>query len=521
MIQKIKTFAQKHRVEFVLISIIILSASFLRLYKIADYMTFLGDEGRDAIVAKEILHGNLTLLGPRASAGDFFLGPIYYYMIAPFLFLANYDPVGPAVMVALFGIATVFLVYYIGKKLFDAKAGLVAASLYAVSPIVIAYSRSSWNPNLMPIASILIIYCIYLGVKNGSIKLLWITGVLLGIAMQLHYLTVFLGVIIFFFILIGNILVSKKEIVSKILKQYIAAFIGFILGWSPFLAFEIRHGFPNIRTIFSFVFEENAQNEYLPHQSFFGQIGNVFFRLFGRLVLNFPDPARVNINIDPILWVWFYSSIILALVSVLFLFKTKSKLKILLVSLYLFFGVFLFGVYKKPIYDYYLGFMFPLPFLLVGNLFSRLQDYKKYKKIISVTVLIVVAGLLFLNLSGNPFRYTPNRQKEQARNIAEFVLSKTEGKPFNFALLTKGNSDHVYRYFFEINDKAPVAILNTNIDPERTSVTDQLMIICEEADCQPLGNPLWEVAGFGQAEIVGEWRILHLKIFKLVHYNKN
>jgi len=105
--------------ELVWISTIIALASFLRLYKISDYMTFLGDEGRDMLVAKAILDGNLTLLGPRASAGDFFLGPIYYYMITPFLWLSRLDPVGPAIMVALFGIATVYLVYYVGKTFFS------------------------------------------------------------------------------------------------------------------------------------------------------------------------------------------------------------------------------------------------------------------------------------------------------------------------------------------------------------------------------------------------------------------
>lgn len=96
--------------DFIPFLLIILTASFLRLYKIGAYMTFLGDEGRDVIVAREILSGNLTLLGPRASAGDFF-GPIYYYMIAPFLFLMCYDPVGPAIMVALFGIGTVSYIF--------------------------------------------------------------------------------------------------------------------------------------------------------------------------------------------------------------------------------------------------------------------------------------------------------------------------------------------------------------------------------------------------------------------------
>src|SRR5688572_20795593 len=133
----------KKKLPLILLVLIILLAAFLRLYRIADYQTFLGDEGRDVLVAKSMLEGNLTLLGPRSSAGDFFMGPAYYYMITPWLWLFNYDPVGPAVMVALFGIATVWLIYYVGKQWFSEKAGLMAAALYTVSPIVINYSHSS------------------------------------------------------------------------------------------------------------------------------------------------------------------------------------------------------------------------------------------------------------------------------------------------------------------------------------------------------------------------------------------
>ncbi len=175
---------------------ILLLAGFLRLYKIADYMTFLGDEGRDVLVAKHILEGNLTLLGPRASAGDFFLGPIYYYFMTPFLWLWRLDPTGPAVMVAIIGLATVFLVYFAGREFFNERVGLLAASLYAISPLIIAYSRSSWNPNLMPFFSLLSLIFLYKAVEKNSWQLFVLVGVLLGIAMQLHYLTLFLAVIV-------------------------------------------------------------------------------------------------------------------------------------------------------------------------------------------------------------------------------------------------------------------------------------------------------------------------------------
>jgi 4-amino-4-deoxy-L-arabinose transferase-like glycosyltransferase len=519
MLEKIKKYISQHKVEISLLLLILFVAAFFRIYRISDYMTFLGDEGRDAIVAKNILHGNFTLLGPRASAGDFFLGPIYYYMMAPFLLMSNYDPVGPAIMVAIFGVATVFLVYYVGLKFFNAKAGLIAASLYAISPLVIAYSRSSWNPNVMPFFSIVMLYVLYVSIKKQSRKLFLLVGLLLGIAMQLHYLSTFLAVIVFFFVLLGERMLDKNNFVKRCYIHYIEIFIGFIVGLSPFLAFEVRHGFPNIRTIFKFIFEDNAAKGYEIHHSFFGNIWDVSFRLFGRLVTKFPPPDQINVGLHTNLQIWFVGTVLLAIFSIFALKYVKEKLKVLLLALWLFFGILLFGFYKKSIYDYYLGFMFPVPFLLVGGLLSHLTELKKFKWM-SIVAGVIFVTLVAINLSGNPFRYQGNRQKDQARHIAEAVLAQTGGKPFNFALLTKGNSDHVYRYFFEIENRAPVTIQNIIVDPERKSVTDQLMVVCEDLDCHPLGNSLWEVSGFGRAEITGEWSVPFVKIFRLVHYKE-
>src|SRR3989344_5960560 len=176
------------KVTLVILISILLLAAFFRLYRIGDYLNFLGDEGRDVMVVRNILHGDLTFLGPRSSAGDFYLGPIYYYFMTPFLFLSNYHPVGPAIMVALFSIATVYLIFRVGSEFFNKNAGLIAALLYSISPLVIIHSRSSWNPNVMPFFSIAALYSAYRGIERKNYYLLGLSGILLGIAMQLHYL---------------------------------------------------------------------------------------------------------------------------------------------------------------------------------------------------------------------------------------------------------------------------------------------------------------------------------------------
>lgn len=517
----VKTIMKKYLPTILLIAILIL-AGYLRLYRIADYMTFLGDEGRDVLVAKGILEGNLTLLGPRASAGDFFLGPIYYYMVAPWLWLFRYDPVGPAIMVALLSIATTWLTYFVGRKCFSEKAGLFAAALYAVSPVVITYSHSSWNPDVLPFFSLLIIYLLFqaVSVKNATKHFIGI-GFLLGISLQLHYLALFLGVIVFFYTLLGGRLQAKRFETVKLLRHYLEMAFGFLIGFSPFLVFEIRHGFPNITTIFSFIFADIPQKGYETGGTFISTISDVFFRIFAKLVFYFPSLDRYNLftplQLD--LFAWFV--MIVSVAAIASLFFVKNRLAVVLVALWMFFGVILFGFYKKAIYDYYFTFLFPLPFLIIGNLFSQLSAWGKtnIQKILAFIITgILFGGIFAYNLYGMPFRFEPNRQKNQAKVISEKVVQEAGGKPYNFALISKGNSDHAYRYFLEVLGNRPVTIENLQVDPERKSVTDQLLIVCEDVECKPLGHSLFEVAGFGRAEIVGEWDVIVVKVYKLVHY---
>ncbi|HSA84386.1 MAG TPA: glycosyltransferase family 39 protein [Patescibacteria group bacterium] len=513
----------KKKFIFIILSLIIFLSAFLRLYHIGDYQTFLGDEGRDVLVAKGILEGDFTLLGPRSSAGDFFMGPAYYYMITPFLWLFRYDPVGPAVMVALLSVATTWLIYFVGKRWFNPLTGLFASALYAVSPLVINYSHSSWNPDVLPFFALLSLYFLFQAVQaKHPAKLFVFVGFLLGIAIQLHYLALLLCFIAAVYTFASNWYLNHKPQIVIILIRYLQLFAGFVIGFAPFLLFEIRHGFPNTKSIMTFIFSDSAQKGYITGGTFFSTVGDAFFRIFGRLVFYFPSPEWYKL-FQPMHLEFFRLFVILVSLAavITLIIKTKNKLALMLLGFWLFFGVFLLGFYKKNIYDYLFTFIFPLPFLIIGYFLSQFFVWgkKKPQKIIAGIVgAALFTGIFFYNLSGNPFQYVPNRQKDQAKTISEFVLSQTNGKPYNFALISGGNSDHAYRYFLETADRPPVTIENPMVDPERKTVTDQLLIVCEDTSCQPLGHSLFEVAGYGRAEIVGEWNVSVVKVYKLVPY---
>ena len=106
--------------------------------------------------------------------------------MAPWLWLAGYDPVGPAVAVAWLGVITVPLLYVVGKKFVEPTAAFLATLLYATAPYVLAYTRFSWNPNPAPVVTLGMMYAGYRAWKGSA---WWWLGVVLGwlIIIQLHY----------------------------------------------------------------------------------------------------------------------------------------------------------------------------------------------------------------------------------------------------------------------------------------------------------------------------------------------
>src|SRR3990167_9278603 len=152
-------FLRKYYLSLIFILFVIMPAAYMRLYRISEYLTFLGDEGRDVLVVKRMLiDGKFPLLGPITSVGSIYMGPVYYFLMAPFLYLWRFDPVGPAVMVALLSLCTILIIYKIGKDYFHSAVGLIAAFTYSIARLSVVYGRASWNPNVVPFFSVLFMF---------------------------------------------------------------------------------------------------------------------------------------------------------------------------------------------------------------------------------------------------------------------------------------------------------------------------------------------------------------------------
>jgi 4-amino-4-deoxy-L-arabinose transferase-like glycosyltransferase len=483
----------------VIFLLILLLAATLRFYRLEPYMQFLGDEGRDVLVVKQmIVDHKWTLLGPTASVGGFYTGPIYYYFMIPFLWLWGLDPVGPAVMAVLFGLATVALIYRFCRDIFGEKVALLAAFLTAVSPKMVDISRFSWNPNPVPFFVLVMFYTFVLFVHRSRGKFALMAGVSLGILLQLHYINLILVPIAgaaFLF------LVPRK----LWLKGGLAFALGLLAGLSLFLLFEVRHSFPNSRSVVEFILRPSAVSP--RNLNFIGSLAEVGRRLYETVFGLAGWPVRVAILV---------SALGFGFWAVKHWRESLPRLTVKLFFLWAFLGMLGISLYRGNLLEHYLGYLYPLPIILLAVAGKMLASRR-----LTLGLLLVGAAIfLKLEIGRMYFWHEPNNMVAQTKAIDNIVLDMTAGQPFNFALIAPGNSDHAYRYFLDIWGRSPVVVEPESTDPDRKTATSQLVVVCELKGCGPLGYSSWEVAGFGRAEIVDKKEgPAGIMVFKLVHYN--
>ncbi|MGI5841621.1 MAG: ArnT family glycosyltransferase [Patescibacteria group bacterium] len=492
-----------NRHQWLLLAILAIAA-FTRLYKLPDYMEFLGDQGRDMVIIRDFLkNGNLFFIGPQTSIGNMYLGPYYYYLVSPFLFLFNFNPIGPSVFVALLSILTAYLTYKFSSQWFNRRTGLIAAFLFSLSPVVIKYSNFSWNPNVMPLFSLLFFYFISKASFKNQPQALLPATLSFIMAMNSHYLALLLlpPASIFLLIQIVNLYKSKNKLFKVYIKYLLISLGTFFLSLTPLVLFDLKHDGQNIKAFLTF-FTDRQTTVNLKAYKAIPHFIPLSSQIFSRLI------TAKNTLIGSIFTAAIF---IFSCLRSYFFLKNKSfkdNPHFFLIISWILLGVIGLGLYKQHIYDHYFGFLFPSVFILAALFFDYLCSRNGLLKLFSYFLLIF---LIVLSISENPLRYSAPKQLSYTKEIVNSIIQESNGEPFNLALLAKQNYDPPYRYFF-YESKAGLFDLHDKM-------TQQLFVICEpwQIECQPINNPQWEIAAFGWAKIDKSWEISGIKIFKLVH----
>lgn len=505
---KAKEWIKDNPTEAAFLILVLLLASFLRLYRISEYMTFLGDEGRDVILVRRLLVDfDPILIGPGTSIGNMYLGPLYYYMMAPALFLAGYSPAGPAVQIALLGVGTVLFVWYVGRQWFGKVGALIGAFLYAISPVVINYSRSSWNPNIMPFFALLSIYSIWQVWHKNKFGWMIVAGISFAFVLQSHYLGLLLAPVLALFWLGAFLKARKSKLESaRLLKKSLVSLAVFVLLMSPLVIFDARHGWQNFAAMKKFFAERQTTVSARPWSA----IPNLW-------PLTQKVSARLLGGMDKEVGKW--AAIGLGIAS-LWLILTRGKIEkdakkgFLIIIVWLVVAFIGLGVYKQEIYDHYYGFFFAAPFLFIGGVSQLLIE--KYKKLGIFLVIVSIIALAYVAIINSPIKYPPNRQLQRTIEVAQKIRIEAGSSKYNLAVIAERNYEDAYQYFLEAwNTKV------TDIDSQRLEATvgEYLFVVCElpKDKCDPTHSPKAEVANFGWSKIKEEWEIGGVILYKLAH----
>jgi 4-amino-4-deoxy-L-arabinose transferase-like glycosyltransferase len=167
----------RHR-DLIGLAILALLASLL-MFSGLSIRSLWGSEGRWAEIAREMVLSNNYFL-PAINGQVYFDKPLLsYWAIIPFSMKSGLTEAAARVPSALAGIGTVLLLYLLGRRLFGAKTGLIAAGLLTTMAMFLFWARTA-SAELLNLGAIWLVLWVFItGAsrgRSGHIILLYSIG---------------------------------------------------------------------------------------------------------------------------------------------------------------------------------------------------------------------------------------------------------------------------------------------------------------------------------------------------------
>jgi len=401
-------FIMKSRV----IILIALAAFALRFAYLPDNLFFGWEQGRDFLKMKEILAGDMVLVGPKTDIGGVFHGALSYYIpLLPFAVSAG-DPLFVLGSYLVIHSVSIIFLYKAVRKMFSERVALLSGLFYAVSYSSIIFSRWLSNPNLVPVLAIIIFYSLVKSRENWKYLLVaafaWaVTFHLLVVAAIILILPILL------FLWFEKIKLSWTQLLWPCLV------LGLTL--SPYLLFELRN---------NFIMTES----FMQHQASIGSLavsGLGFFDQFLQEVVDNLIPLSPRFSF-------------LFFIIVLFFAVRKLKFNknaILVFSFLLASPAIFLVIGTSPLRHFYIivpVFLSVTVALVVDNLLTS-KKYKNYAKAILVIVVLGNLSAYAKRVPVNKANFIHHAQRTylgDQKNLVDWVYAQAQGAQFSYDYYT-------------------------------------------------------------------------------------
>ncbi len=401
----------------------------------------------------DISQGKFPLLGPTVLSGQS-LGPAFYYLVGIPFIAGAFDPLWPAVATALLGVFSIYLLWYVAASIAGPTPALFVAALWALSPHIAAADQIIWEPNIIPFFVFGWIACLVNLFRRSHWVFAWLAGVSVGILLQLHYpngIFLFLSAVAAGALWIG----AKSREDKRLTLHYYIAFALAVLGTlAPFVWYEIAHGFENTLGVVS-VFSQTGGSTPLGKRVILAQGLDYTSRVFGRMI--------------PLSGSWQSAAAITATAVVLLV---SRNIWAALVGIWLAVGLGAFALYRGVVFDHYLMFLFPAPFIVFVLLLKTLER----QRFLRVAGFVGIVLVLLFRVSAVTKPPAEVADIPRLTQMTREALVLAGGKPFAFALVSSRSfSDLHWRYFFRREGIIPLPVGDLS--------AQQLVVACEKLPC--------------------------------------
>ncbi len=425
-----------------LILIIIAGGIFLRSYHFSDWLHFELDQSRDAkiidLAYKEGI-GNLPLLGPKAAGSFLRLGPAFYYFNYLSALISGNTPSGIAFVIMIFGVLTIPIFYLFSRRYFERRVAIGLLAVFSVSIFLVMYSRFSWNPNALPLFTILVLYS-FLRTCDADEKRkgLWllISSFSLAIATQLHFLA-FVSMPV-----IAIIYLAIKRPRIKIL-YWIGAILVFLVLYSPMITNEIKTGGDNAKQLVKVTSKKSTDSEHLLVEKIFknytenslahflilsGRGNGELPKLKGDNLLK-PDiicdkQCRDNLPLGILAGLFFTAGIVLLFKN--FFLEKRGRKKDFLILVSISFLVY-FGLFTPLAFDISPRFFLlvsVLPFIFLGFVLEFFDKKRSNTSLIFISLIVLILAASNLWVTKNRFKEMADAPSKAFETDADKILKE-------------------------------------------------------------------------------------------------
>jgi len=416
------------RLERALIVLLIFVAALIRLFLISS-SRFTGDEALFYQAAVQIHDGTLfPLLGPAVTGGAArHPGPLFYYLMAISQFFSR-TPEAANAEVAILGAFSVGFVWAGVRALLGFFPAIIAALLMAFSPWSILYSDRIWNANVI---IFLVSVAFWAAVKvYQTPQSRWI-ALLIAIS----------GIMPQFHLSVPVVWLSLIVMVAPRWRQWnwkwaITGVVVGLLGYIPYLEYELQSGFGNLRALQAenIHYSGDIQSyEAVLYAFRFLTLDTTYHELmgyWGGLSDASSFHALLGSPIRPFHILRFFalvSSGVLAALVYFFAFRDRKYLGIFWRAFWvgMVADIALMTLTRKPFYPHYLTPMLPFFFALVAALAHKMQTNIKLRRWCIALICIFCAGGLEASVSVSRNLDLRNGLATQ-RQVIDLILSDAQ-----------------------------------------------------------------------------------------------